>query len=121
MYPETDIPLQDISMERWKAICSSLPLSTEERSQRLSTLDISSNQAESILNGELDDILFEGIEGELALPAKAWASALLEFGSSNVNALSVAIHLRESGQITRDGILPLIKESTGSKSAFVLI
>ena len=117
MYPETDIPLQDISMERWKAICSSLPLSTEERSQRLSTLDISSNQAESILNGELDDILFEGIEGELALPAKAWASALLEFGSSNVNALSVAIHLRESGQITRDGILPLIKESTGSKTS----
>ena len=117
MYPETDIPLQDISIERWKLICSSLPLSTEERSQRLSTLDISSNQAESILNGELDDILFEGIEGELALPAKAWASALLEFGSSNVNALSVAIHLRESGQITRDGILPLIKESTGSKTS----
>ena len=101
MYPETDIPIQDISIERWEAICSNLPLSSDERLQRLSELDISHNQAESILNGELDDILFEGIEGDLALPAKAWASALLEFGTSNVPALSVAIHLKETGQITR--------------------
>ena len=70
------------------------------------------HQAESILNGELDDILFEGIEGGLGLPAKAWASALLEFGTSNVPALSVAVHLRETGQITREGILPLVKESS---------
>tara|TARA_Y100000768_G_scaffold201838_1_gene151764 strand:+ start:793 stop:2826 length:2034 start_codon:yes stop_codon:yes gene_type:complete len=115
MYPETDIPIQDISIERWEAICSNLPLSSDERFQRLSELDISQNQAESILNGELDDILFEGIEGDLGLPAKAWASALLEFGTSNVPALSVAIHLRESGQITREGILPLVEESTSRK------
>ena len=112
MYPETDIPIQDISIERWEAICSNLPLSSDQRLQRLFELDISHNQAESILNGELDDILFEGIEGDLGLPAKAWASALLEFGTSNVPALSVAIHLRESGQITREGILPLVEEST---------
>ena len=49
---------------------------------------------------------------DLGLPAKAWASALLEFGTFNVPALSVAIHLRESGQITREGILPLVEEST---------
>ena len=112
MYPETDVPLQEISIERWESICSNLPLSSDERLQRLSELDISHNQAESVLNGELDDILFEGIEGDLGLPAKAWASALLEFGTSNVPALSVAIHLRESGQITREGILPLVEEST---------
>ena len=112
MYPETDVPLQEISTERWESICSNLPLSSDERLQRLSELDISHNQAESVLNGELDDILFEGIEGDLGLPAKAWASALLEFGTSNVPALSVAIHLRESGQITREGILPLVEEST---------
>lgn len=115
MYPETDIPIQDIPIERWEAICSNLPLSSEQRFQRLSELDISHNQAESILNGELDDILFEGIEGDLNLPAKAWASALLEFGTSNVSALSVAIHLKESGQITREGILSLVEGSTSKK------
>ena len=111
MYPETDIPLQDISIERWNGICSNLPLTSDERLQRLSTLDISSNQAESILNGELDDILFEGTEGHLNLPAKAWASALLEVGTSNVQALSVAVHLREKGVITKDGIDALVKSS----------
>ena len=116
MYPETDIPIQDISIERWEAICSNLPLSSDQRLQRLSELDISHNQAESILNGELDDILFEGIEGDLALPAKPWASALLEFGTSNVSALSVAIHLKETGQITREGIIPLVEESSRRKT-----
>ena len=116
MYPETDIPIQDISIERWEAICSNLPLSSDQRLQRLSELDISHNQAESILNGELDDILIEGIEGDLGLPAKAWASALLEFGTSNVPALSVAVHLRETGQITREGIIPLVEESPRRKT-----
>ena len=116
MYPETDIPIQDISIERWEAICSNLPLSSDQRLQRLFELDISHNQAESILNGELDDILIEGIEGDLCLPAKAWASALLEFGTSNVPALSVAIHLRETGQITREGIIPLVEESSRRKT-----
>ena len=116
MYPETDIPIQDISIERWEAICSNLPLSSDQRLQRLFELDISHNQAESILNGELDDILFEGIEGDLALPAKAWASALLEFGTSNVPALSVAIHLKETGQITKEGIIPLVEESSRRKT-----
>ena len=116
MYPETDIPIQDISIERWEAICSNLPLSSDQRFQRLSELNISHNQAESILNGELDDILFEGIEGDLGLPAKAWASALLEFGTSNVSGLSVAVHLRETGQITREGIIPLVEESSRRKT-----
>ena len=116
MYPETDIPIQEISIERWETICSNLPLSSDQRLQRLFELDISKNQAESILNGELDDILFEGIEGDLALPAKPWASALLEFGTSNVSALSVAIHLKETGQITREGIIPLVEESSRRKT-----
>ena len=111
MYPETDIPMQDVSESRWNHICSNLPLTSEERMKRLSSLDISDNQAESILNGELDDVLLDGIEGELALPAKAWASALLEFGSINKNILSVAIHLRENGVITREGILPLAESA----------
>ena len=63
MYPETDIPIQEITTERWgKEICANLPLSSVERMKRLSALDISSNQAEAILNAEMDDILFDGIE-----------------------------------------------------------
>ena len=100
MYPETDIPIQEISNTRWEEVCANLPMTSDERMERLGTLDISSNQSEAILNAEIDDILFDGIEGQLALPAKAWASALLEFGTSNVRALSVAIHLREEGVIT---------------------
>ena len=111
MYPETDIPIQEITTERWEEICANLPLSSAERMKRLSALDISSNQAEAILNAEMDDILFDGIEGELSLPAKAWASALLESGISNIPALSVAVHLREEGVITKDGIDLLVKSS----------
>ena len=117
MYPETDIPIQEITTERWEEICANLPLSSGERMERLSTLDISPNQAEAILNAEMDDILFDGIEGELSLPAKAWASALLESGISNIPALSVAVHLREEGVITKDGIDPLVKSSESSKPA----
>ena len=111
MYPETDIPIQEISNTRWEEVCANLPMTSDERMERLGTLDISSNQSEAILNAEIDDILFDGIEGQLALPAKAWASALLEFGTSNVRALSVAIHLREEGVITKDGIDYLVESS----------
>ena len=53
----------------------------------------------------------DGISGELALPEKAWASALLDFGTSKLAALSVAIHLRESGTITREGVEPLVNDA----------
>ena len=115
MYPETDIPLQEISIERWEDLRSKLPPTSEERMERLKALDISSNQAEAILNAEIDDTLFDGIEGNLRLPAKPWASALLELGTSNVQALSVAVHLRESGLITKDGIDALVRSSEDVK------
>ena len=106
MYPETDIPVLEISTDRWSSICENLPLTAQERKDRLNVLDLSSNQVEALLNGEMDDILFHGIEGPLELPPKAWASALLESGSDKPNALAASVHLRESGSLTREGAEP---------------
>ena len=111
MYPETDIPVLEISSERWESICLNLPLSAQERQDRLSGLGLSKNQEEALLNGEIDDLLFEGIEGPLKLPAKAWASALLESGTSKPNSLAATVHLREEGLLTREGAEALLKES----------
>ena len=111
MYPETDIPVLAISPDRWSSICENLPLTVRERKERLNVLDLSSNQVEALLNGEIDDLLFHGIEGPLELPPKAWASALLESGTEKPNALAASVHLREGGLLTRDGAETLLAES----------
>ena len=111
MYPETDIPVVAIDPSHWKMIRANLPLTTDERIQRLSSLEISENQIGAIVRAELDDILMDGITGPLELPPVAWASALLDYGTEKVNALAVAIHLRETGIMTRDGVEPMIAEA----------
>ena len=54
----------------------------EERIARLGEYEISSNQLEALLGGELDDLFIDGvIDGGLStpsLPSKAWASMLLD-------------------------------------------
>ena len=84
-------------------------MTRNQRKERLDKLEISENQTEAILNGELDDILFEGIEGELNLNPKAWASALLEYKTQKIKPLSVAIYLREKGKITKEAIPQLVE------------
>ena len=111
MYPETDIPVLEISPDRWSSICENLPLTLQERKERLSLLDLSSNQIEALLNGEIDDLLLHGIEGPLELPPKAWASALLESGTEKPNALAASVHLRDQGLLTREGAETLLVES----------
>ena len=111
MYPETDIPVLEISKERWVSICENLPLTVQERKDRLDVLGLSDNQVEALLNGEVDDLLFHGIEGPLELPPKAWASALLESGTDKPTALAASVHLRETGLLTREGAETLLAES----------
>jgi glutamyl-tRNA(Gln) amidotransferase subunit E len=111
MYPETDIPTTPIASKHWASIKANLPPSREERFARLATTGLSENQTTALVSGELDDHLMTGISGELSLPAKAWASALLDYGVEKINALSVAIHLRESGTITREGVEPLVNDA----------
>ena len=112
MYPETDIPVLEIPHDRWSSICENLPLTAQERKERLDVLDLSPNQVEALLNGEIDDILFQGIEGPLELPPKAWASALLESGTDRPHALAASVHLRERGLLTREGAETLLAESS---------
>ena len=112
MYPETDIPVLEIPPDRWSSICENLPLTAQERKERLDVLDLSPNQVEALLNGEIDDILFQGIEGPLELSPKAWASALLESGTDRPHALAASVHLRERGLWTREGAETLLAESS---------
>ena len=112
MYPETDIPVLEIPHDRWSSICENLPLTAQERKERLDVLDLSPNQVEALLNGEIDDLLFQGIEGPLELPPKAWASALLESGTDRPPALAASVHLRERGLLTREGAETLLAESS---------
>ena len=78
---------------------------------RLNSTDLSENQINALVSGELDDYFMDGIAGEFELPQKAWASALLDYGTEKLNALTVAIHLRETGVITREGVEPLVNDA----------
>ena len=111
MYPETDIPTTPIDTSVWTSIKENLPPSRDDRLAVLASTGLSDNQMAALVTGELDDHFLAGISGELALPSKAWASALLDHGIDQINALSVAIHLRESGAITREGVEPLLNDA----------
>ena len=111
MYPETDIPTTPIAAESWSSIKANLPPTRDERFSRLGTTGLSENQISALISGELDDYFMDGISGQLTLPEKAWASALLDYGTGKLNALAAAIHLRESGTITREGVEPLVNDA----------
>jgi len=110
MYPETDIPPILISAEQWAGIKANMPPSRAERLEAMDAFDLSDNQIQALVSAELDDHFTAGISGDLNLPAKAWASALLDHGASNLNALGTAVHLIAEGEMTRDG-MTLVSES----------
>ena len=126
MYPETDIPVLEVSLKHWEGIHENLPLTTEQRRRRLQELDLSGNQMEAILGSEMDDVLIIGAEGGPCgcppLPAKAWASAILDNIRAEVAegtgrddsdvpwpVLMLAVHAREESIITREGMVPLAR------------
>jgi len=124
MYPETDVQILSLDSERWEKINSNLPMDKNQRFLRLQKYDISENQIEAILRSELDDIFISGLmENDLstpALPAKAWASILLDNSRSEIakksnmplsnvswDLLALLVYSREEGIITREGMIPL--------------
>jgi glutamyl-tRNA(Gln) amidotransferase subunit E len=126
MYPETDIQVLHLDSKRWDKICSNLPMNREERKSRLEKYDISSNQLDALLGGELDDLFISGvIDGGLStpvLPSKAWASILLDNSRSEIakeaeiqeskvpwKLLALLVFAREEKIITREGIIPIGK------------
>jgi len=127
MYPETDIPILKVSLEHWDSIRGNLPLSTEQRRERLQNFDLSQNQMEAILGSEMDDVLITGVEGGSygcpPVPAKAWASAILDNNRADIAEgtgrdqsevpwpiLTLAVHAREEDIITREGLIPLARK-----------
>ena len=126
MYPETDLPVLSLDPKRWDNIQSNLPMNREQRIARLQGYDISSNQLEALLGAELDDLFISGIaEGGLStpsLPAKPWASILLDNSRSEIakeanmsisqvswELLAFLVFSREEKIITRDGLIPIGK------------
>jgi len=124
MYPETDIQVLNLELDRWDKIQSNLPMNKQQRLLRLQKYDISSNQVEAILGSELDDIFISGLtENELSSPSltpKPWASILLDNSRSEISnksnvpvsnvpweLLALLVYSREKGIITREGIVPL--------------
>ena len=126
MYPETDLQVLSLDSKRWDKIQSNLPMNREQRISRLQEYDISSNQLEALLGAELDDLFISGIaEGGLStpsLPAKPWASILLDNSRSEIakeanmsisqvswELLAFLVFSREEKIITRDGLIPIGK------------
>ena len=124
MYPETDVPLTDIDLSRWRRAVDSIPMTSKERLSRLVETGLSETQAEAILGAELDDLLIEAaIEGYSDIPPispKSIATALLdqtlneasraaniERAAFPMKALFNIILARDEGAITRDGVIPI--------------
>lgn len=115
MYPETDVPILNITHQKWNEIEKNLPLTKKQRFERISKIKISENQMEALIGTELDDVLISGISGNInknipSLSPKSWASALLENTESiPTTILAAAICLRDSNALTREGIIPISK------------
>ncbi len=136
MYPETDVAPLIIGTSRFAEIEANLPPSRAQRAMRLAETDLSQNQAEALLGAELDELLLAGISGSLAaglpaLPAKAWGAILLDDPRADIadavglaeptnvpwELIATTLHLRETGGVTRDGLIPLCAKAL-SESAW---
>ena len=100
MYPETDVPPVIVRDEHWAEILGNLPMSQDERLNRLKDTELSEDQCKQLLSRELDDVFFKSHP----TPTKAWASLLLVHESVEPSVLSTVLTVRENGGITREGI-----------------
>lgn len=120
MYPETDVPILNINQERWQKVLDNIPLTQQERYERISEIGVSDNQLDAVIRAELDDVLIQGIEGKIdnlipSIPPKAWATAILENPEKiSYPVLAASIHLRESNLLTREGVVPVSKLAINS-------
>lgn len=111
MYPETDIPTQRIDDNKWQSIIDNLPMTDSQRLERMNQYDISEDQKEQILARELDDSFVNFGDN---LPAKAWATVLLENDTAAPELSSRVLIAKEQGAITREAINDVINHFAGS-------
>ena len=105
MYPETDIPTKTIDANMWQNIQNNLPMTDEQRQSRLNDFDISKDQQQQLLAREMDDIFVEHI-GDL--PAKGWATVLLENDTASPILAKLVLTAKENGDLTKEGINQVI-------------
>ena len=105
MYPETDIPTKTIDASMWQNIQNNLPMTDQQRESRLNDFDISKDQQQQLLAREMDDIFVEHIED---LPAKGWATVLLENDTASPILAKLVLTAKENGDLTKEGINQVI-------------
>lgn len=107
MYPETDVQTTRVTTTYWGDIKSNLPPNEEERLSRLSEVDISEDQAKQLLSREQDDLFIEFL-GEL--PAKFWASLMLDYEGTPLHLLHNVALLHEQQLCARDHIERIVSQ-----------
>lgn len=115
MYPETDVPPQPLSVEAWQALLNRLPMSDEQRADRLSTFEISNDQAEQLLAREMDDVFCEHLDD---LPAKAWAALLLNHDQEPPAMVAHVLRLKEDGALARDHMDSVVEAFRGQDAPY---
>ena len=114
MYPETDVPPQQVMPSHWQEISDNLPMSDSERAERLRGLDISDDQASQLLARELDDVFWNH---KSTLPEKGWASLLLVHDEEHPMMLVHVLSLREDGLLSRENMDRVIEAHAGQNPA----
>ena len=109
MYPETDIPVYSLSQQHWQDVTDNLPMSLDERMERMNAYQISQDQRIQLVNRELDDAFVLHVDN---LPSKAWASMLLEL-NGEPNLMASALKAKEQGHVTKEGLQDLLDAFIG--------
>jgi glutamyl-tRNA(Gln) amidotransferase subunit E len=115
MYPETDIPPLPLSEDAWHDLLARLPMSDEERHVRLSSYEVSEDQAEQLLARELDDVFCTHLDD---LPAKAWAALLLNHDREPPILVANVLRLKEQGVLARDHMDAVIEAFSGQEAPY---
>lgn len=109
MYPETDIPVYSLSQQYWQDVIDHLPMSLDERMERMNAYQISQDQRIQLVNRELDDAFVLHVDN---LPSKAWASMLLEL-NGEPNLMALVLKAKEQGHVTKEGLQDLLDAFIG--------
>ena len=117
MYPETDIPVYSLSEQYWQDVIDHLPMSLDERMDRMNAYQISQDQRIQLVNRELDDAFVLYVDNLLA---KAWASMLLEL-NGEPTLMALVLKAKEQGYVTKEGLQDLLDAFVGQNPALETI
>ena len=110
MYPETDVPVYPLGSERWQETLENLPMTDDERQERISQYEVSNDQASQLLARELDDVY---VQYASQLPHKGWASVVLENDTADPELCANVMAVKEAGLITRESMNEIIEHFNG--------